>query len=288
MKTTTRRFELSKDKSSRFWEITQADESITVRYGKTGTAGQSQTKAFEDVSVAAKHVQKLITEQLGKGYAEQCTPEGAESFSVVRQASADTQEASVDSIAASGDTEVAAKFLFGGKVHKPDVIAKFWKSKSVLIIEQLVSRDANTYLQWARDLGFDGPLPDGCALGDERKLVDKWVDSVLDKRRELWERYIPKAGPVKTVQGQLLYAMTNIDNTCRTAPNGWDVYLSELEGYVFGEVDVRSNFTHLVASAFVNDASELTSSLPLPGRQQCASYYEFLKPTAYITRLERM
>ena len=67
----SRHFEFKDEKSSKFWEITQADESVTVRYGKSSTAGQSQTKAFADAASASKHAQKLIAEKLGKGYVEQ-------------------------------------------------------------------------------------------------------------------------------------------------------------------------------------------------------------------------
>lgn len=70
MDKTTRHFEFKDDKSSKFWEITQAGESVTVRYGKTGTTGQSQVKAFADAAAAGKNAQKLIAEKLGKGYVE--------------------------------------------------------------------------------------------------------------------------------------------------------------------------------------------------------------------------
>ena len=71
MNTTTRHLEFKDEKSSKFWDITQAVDSVTVRYGKTGTTGQSQTKAFADAAEASKHAQKLIAEKLGKGYVEQ-------------------------------------------------------------------------------------------------------------------------------------------------------------------------------------------------------------------------
>jgi len=70
MDNATRHFEFKDDKSSKFWEITQAGDSVTVRYGKTGTTGQSQTKSFADDSAAAKHMEKLIAEKTGKGYVE--------------------------------------------------------------------------------------------------------------------------------------------------------------------------------------------------------------------------
>ena len=67
---TARTFEFKDDKSSKFWEITLADTTVTVRYGKTGTNGQSQQKLFVDSAVAKKHVEKLIAEKTGKGYLE--------------------------------------------------------------------------------------------------------------------------------------------------------------------------------------------------------------------------
>lgn len=63
-------FEFKDDKSSKFWEITQTGSTVTVRYGKTGTNGQTQEKVFDDVSAASRHVAKLITEKTGKGYLE--------------------------------------------------------------------------------------------------------------------------------------------------------------------------------------------------------------------------
>lgn len=71
MNNKARHFELKDDKSSKFWEITQSSNTVTVRYGKTGTNGQSQEKAFADAAAAGTHVEKLIVEKLGKGYVEQ-------------------------------------------------------------------------------------------------------------------------------------------------------------------------------------------------------------------------
>lgn len=68
--TSTRTFEFKDDKSSKFWEINQAGSTVTVRYGKTGTNGQTQDKVFDDASAASRHVAKLITEKTGKGYLE--------------------------------------------------------------------------------------------------------------------------------------------------------------------------------------------------------------------------
>lgn len=69
-KTTTRLFEYRDDKSAKFWEVTAAGATVTVRYGKIGTTGQSQTKDLTDGAAVAKHIAKLIAEKTGKGYVE--------------------------------------------------------------------------------------------------------------------------------------------------------------------------------------------------------------------------
>ena len=81
----TRTFEFKDEKSSKFWEITQSGNSVTVRYGKTGTNGQSQDKVFTDASTASKHVERLIQEKTTKGYMEKGGGSHASSETVVIQ-----------------------------------------------------------------------------------------------------------------------------------------------------------------------------------------------------------
>jgi predicted DNA-binding WGR domain protein len=65
-----RYFEFIEGNSSKFWEIAQSDKTVTVRFGRIGTNGQTQTKEFADADAATKHVEKLIKEKTGKGYKE--------------------------------------------------------------------------------------------------------------------------------------------------------------------------------------------------------------------------
>ena len=66
----TRRFEFVGGTSSKFWEVSVSGASVTVRYGRIGTLGQSQTKSLADAAAAERHVEKLISEKIGKGYKE--------------------------------------------------------------------------------------------------------------------------------------------------------------------------------------------------------------------------
>ncbi len=70
----TRYFEFIGGTSAKFWEIALAGNTITVRFGRIGTHGQTQTKIFADDPVAARTAQRLIREKLGKGYAEKGPP----------------------------------------------------------------------------------------------------------------------------------------------------------------------------------------------------------------------
>jgi len=68
--TSTRRFEFVGGSSQKFWEISVSGSSFTVRFGRIGTAGQSQTKTFADEARAKHEAENLIAEKVKKGYVE--------------------------------------------------------------------------------------------------------------------------------------------------------------------------------------------------------------------------
>ncbi len=65
-----RRFEFSEGGSSKFWEISRTGSAFTVRYGRLGAKGRSQTKDFADAAQATAAAEALIREKLAKGYTE--------------------------------------------------------------------------------------------------------------------------------------------------------------------------------------------------------------------------
>jgi len=65
-----RRFEFVEGSSSKFWEISTHNREVTVRYGRIGSNGQTQTKSFTSDSAAADHAEKQIASKLAKGYRE--------------------------------------------------------------------------------------------------------------------------------------------------------------------------------------------------------------------------
>jgi DNA ligase-1 len=65
-----RHFEFIEGNSAKYWEISSQGSEVTVRFGRLGTEGQTQTKAFADEAAATRHDEKLIAEKTGKGYVE--------------------------------------------------------------------------------------------------------------------------------------------------------------------------------------------------------------------------
>lgn len=70
---TARRFEFVEGTSSKFWEISNGGNNVTVRYGRIGTNGQTQTKSFTGTAAAEQHADKQIAAKLAKGYRELVT-----------------------------------------------------------------------------------------------------------------------------------------------------------------------------------------------------------------------
>ena len=66
----SRRFEYQQDMSNKFWEITVNGSEHTVRFGKIGKAGQTQTKTFASAAAAQQDAARLIVEKQRKGYLE--------------------------------------------------------------------------------------------------------------------------------------------------------------------------------------------------------------------------
>jgi DNA ligase 1 len=64
----TQRFEFVGDGSDKFWEIVVAGREVNIRFGRNGTSGQTNVKAFPDESAAARHAESLIKSKLSKGY----------------------------------------------------------------------------------------------------------------------------------------------------------------------------------------------------------------------------
>ena len=61
-------YEFEDKASSKFWEIDAKDKTVTVRFGKIATDGQTTVKTFASPKEATDHAVKAIAEKVKKGY----------------------------------------------------------------------------------------------------------------------------------------------------------------------------------------------------------------------------
>ena len=66
----TRMFHFTEGSSDKFWSISQSATAYTVRFGRRGTPGKTQTKQFPSEEKAQQASERLIREKLRKGYVE--------------------------------------------------------------------------------------------------------------------------------------------------------------------------------------------------------------------------
>lgn len=104
-----RRFEFVEGNSSKFWEVAVDDSALTVRYGRIGTAGTTQTKSYASAAKAQAEHDKLVREKTGKGYTEVTVAAGASlPASAVKAAPTKTpSSAAPQPTAAEGQTQAA-------------------------------------------------------------------------------------------------------------------------------------------------------------------------------------
>ncbi|MBC7880087.1 MAG: WGR domain-containing protein, partial [Anaerolineae bacterium] len=103
-------FQFEDEKSKKFWAVSLDDKSHTVRYGRTGTAGQTQTKDFPSAEAAKLSYDKLVAEKVKKGYVESSdaalqTPQG---FATPKKEAVAKPEASSPSSEQNTETEISS------------------------------------------------------------------------------------------------------------------------------------------------------------------------------------
>ncbi len=72
--TKKRYFESTEDGASKFWEVWMEADTVSTRWGKIGSDGQTKTKEFADAAKAKKEYEKLLKEKTDKGYVEGTAP----------------------------------------------------------------------------------------------------------------------------------------------------------------------------------------------------------------------
>jgi len=65
-----RYFEFVDGSSAKFYELSISGNQVTIRFGRIGTAGQTQAKTLANADAAIAHAERLVESKLAKDYKE--------------------------------------------------------------------------------------------------------------------------------------------------------------------------------------------------------------------------
>ncbi len=99
-----RHFEFTDTQSSKFWRIEQDGHTLTLNWGRIGSAGQSQIKEFASAEQTAAEMAKLVKGKLGKGYVE-VLPTGNETAATPAPKAETKAEPSAETLVAAAAPE---------------------------------------------------------------------------------------------------------------------------------------------------------------------------------------
>lgn len=97
--------------SDKFWQIEVAGLQYTVTYGKNGTSGTSQTKAFSSEEECLKTAEKILAEKVKKGYSETGDVTVASKPKTAKSSITDEVLEEYDSIVQSKNIDLLLPFL---------------------------------------------------------------------------------------------------------------------------------------------------------------------------------
>ncbi len=120
-------------KSDKFWTIVLDACSHRVQYGRTGTAGQTQTKEFPTEAAAQKSYEKLVAEKLKKGYVEETAIERTELAAI-----APTQQSKPKSTSTQTSSQISKSRL---TETTPVEISENWRSMAWMEIQRELVQD---------------------------------------------------------------------------------------------------------------------------------------------------
>jgi cell wall assembly regulator SMI1/predicted DNA-binding WGR domain protein len=116
---TMRRFEFKEGSSNKFWEVAIAGNTLTVRFGRVGTAGQEKEKKLANAALAQKEQDKLVAEKVAKGYKEVGAAKAAKKVGAV-----DVEEPRVAATSGRKDAKRAAASKKSGDIAMADLLAR--------------------------------------------------------------------------------------------------------------------------------------------------------------------
>jgi len=170
--------------SNKFWEGTVNGDTITVQFGKIGTAGQSKTTKFAGAAEAEKELAKLIKQKLAKGYVETTSAAAASAGDSSDQSKLVAKLKELDPLWKRKLPEVVTSLRPGIDASKHEGLAKILAGKKL-------PADLERWFAW-----HDGQNPGAPDLSDDNNYTMHSLDSACETWTFLNDNAEEIAGPV--------------------------------------------------------------------------------------------
>lgn len=171
--------------SNKFWEGTVDGSSITVRFGKIGTTGQTKTTKFASAAEAEKELGKLIKQKRAKGYVE--TTSGAP----VSGEDSNDHQSKLAAMLKELDLMWKRKFPAVVTSLRPGIDASKHQGLAKILAGKRLPPDLETWFAW-----HDGQNPGAPDVCDDNNYVMHSLDSACETWTFLNDNAEDIEGPV--------------------------------------------------------------------------------------------
>ncbi|ARU04871.1 hypothetical protein CCO03_09440 [Comamonas serinivorans] len=179
------RYELSDGSSNKFWQIERQGSELHISWGKIGTNGQSQVKAFDSAAKAEAARDKLIKEKTGKGYvatgdapmAAGATPKAKAPAPSPARATTDAGATADATTAAAAAAASPAAKAAASRQHTPAKAASTSSAPAAPVPSDGAAPSAATPAPSSPMAAAAGPATSPLAAGQQapREAIDAWL-----------------------------------------------------------------------------------------------------------------
>lgn len=200
-----RTFIYSDEKSNKFWSIEANGKSYTVKYGKVGTDGQTQTKEFSDEAACLAAVEKAISGKTGKGYAEQtdglsAAPEVTTKIEKSAQEPGSASVAKKEQISEEAQPKTTGDRDHRRFVYRDGLTHKFWN------IERQGLEVFISFGAWGKK-----PRTNSKSYESEERAAKEMIKSLNKKASEGYMEITPGAVPIPDISEPVAYEPLPLD-----------------------------------------------------------------------------
>ena len=175
--------------SNKFWEGTVDDNTLTVQFGKLGTAGQTKTTKFASAAEAEKELAKLIKQKFAKGYIE--TTSSAPASATHSSAADSSDQGKLAATLKELDPLWKRKLPQVVSSLRPGLDASRHEGLAKILAGKKLPADLQTWFAW-----HDGQNPGAPDLCDDNNYVLHSLDSACETWTFLNDNAEDIAGPV--------------------------------------------------------------------------------------------